>query len=137
MKKLIGIFVFVMLVACSTSYAQIAVIANKSVSESVAKGALANIYSLSMTKWASGTKIVVYDNNDGSVRGKFYAFIGKDALSLKKEWLKKQLTGEAKAPETLSSDEEVIHKVASTPGAIGYVKSDNIPKTVKVLLEIK
>jgi len=51
--------------------------------------------------------------------------------------MKKQLTGEAKAPETIGSDEDVIKKVASTPGSIGYVKASSVTGEVKVLLEIK
>jgi hypothetical protein len=51
--------------------------------------------------------------------------------------LKKQFSGEAKAPESLSSDDDVIKKVASTSGAIGYVKSSSVHGPVKVLQEIK
>ena len=137
MKNIVWIFIFAALLGLSSTQAQIAVIANKSVSESVNKGTVAAIYSLTFTKWSSGSKVVVFDNGDNSSKSKFYSFIGKDALSLKKEWLKKQLTGEGKAPETLSSDEDVIARVAATPGSIGYVKADNVTKNVKVLLEIK
>ena len=137
MKNILVIIIILISVFTVKLQAQISVISNKSVNESVNQATLANIYTMVYTKFSSGSKVVVIDNNESSIRGKFYSYIGKDPNSVKKEWLKKQLTGEGKAPETLNSDEEVVNKVASTPGAIGYVKSESVNKNVKVLLEIK
>jgi ABC-type phosphate transport system substrate-binding protein len=58
-------------------------------------------------------------------------------MQIKKVWMKLQLTGEGQAPEGLGSDDEVVSKVASTPGAIGYVDAAKVNDNVKVLLEIK
>jgi ABC-type phosphate transport system substrate-binding protein len=138
MKKLIFITSLFCLLTIN-SYGQVSVIANKSVSQnSVNSSALSDIYSLSNVKWSNGSKIFVYEQSaDNDTKSKFYKFISKEPLALKKEWLKKQFSGEAKAPETVSSDEEMISKVASTPGAIGYVKSSSVNGNVKVLTEIK
>ena len=135
MKKLSLIIVFVFAVAANIN-AQVSVIANKSVDESVDKAKIGNIYSLTTTKWADGSKIVVFDNS-GDSKTAFYSGIGKDQMSIKKEWMKKQLTGEAKAPETIGSDDDIVKKVASTPGAVSFVKSSSVNGTVKVLFEIK
>ncbi|MFZ4619282.1 MAG: hypothetical protein ACOYNS_01885 [Bacteroidota bacterium] len=119
------------------STAQISVIAHKSVSEaSVSVSKVSSIFSLVETKWSDGSKIIVFDQNGDAKKG-FYAGIGKDPQSIKKEWMKKQLTGEAKAPETVASDADVIAKVSSTPGSIGYVNSSNVGGGVKVITEIK
>lgn len=135
MKNFIIIIVAVVFILIPVN-AQVSVIANKSVNETVNAPKVANIYSLTLTKWSSGSKIVVFDNNS-DIKTNFYKEIGKDQMSLKKEWMKKQLTGEAKAPEALGSDDEVISKVSSTPGAIGFVKSSSVNANVKVLLELK
>ncbi len=123
------------LVSCIAlnAYGQVSVIANKSVSEStVSPAKLSSIYLLETTTWSNGKKIVVFDNSS-DVKKLFYDMIGKDQMNIRKEWMKKQLTGEARAPETLSSDEEVLKKVAATPGAIGYVKSSSVTGDVKVV----
>lgn len=119
--------------------AQVSVIVNKSVPESSINAAkLSNIYSLNVTKWENGVKIVVVDQNDKSdSKPKFYHYISKDPIAVQKDWLRKVITGEAKAPEALGSDADVIKKVASTPGAIGYVKSSSVTGDVKVIAEIK
>jgi ABC-type phosphate transport system substrate-binding protein len=119
-----------------SSSAQVAVIANKSVSDNaVSLASAGNIYSLNQTSWNDGTKIIVFDNSSESKT--FYDALGKDFMSLKKEWMKKQLTGAAKAPQTLASDSDVIKKVADTPGAIGFVKASSVDGSVKVLLQVK
>jgi ABC-type phosphate transport system substrate-binding protein len=136
MKKVILVTALILFIAANAN-AQVSIIANKSVSESaLAANKVASIYSLETTKWSNGNKIVVFDNNSETKSG-FYSGIGKDQLSLKKEWMKKQLTGEAKAPEAVGSDADVISKVASTPGAIGFVKSASVNGNVKVLCELK
>lgn len=136
MKLFIYAIIIVLFIGSYAS-AQV-VIVNKSVSESSISAAnLGNIYSLTTSKWNNGSKIVVFDHSEGTEKTNFYKYIGKDPLSLKKEWMKKQLTGEAKAPETLGSDDEIISKVASTPGAVGYVKSAGGNSSIKVVAEIK
>ena len=138
MKKYFLILVTILLIS-SVSKAQVSVIVNKSVTEtSISSSSLGNIYSLVETKWSNGSKVVVFDySSDNNTKSSFYKYINKEALSLKKEWMRKQLTGEAKAPQLFSSDDEVLAKVASTPGAIGYVKSAVTNSSVKVVAEIK
>jgi ABC-type phosphate transport system substrate-binding protein len=135
MKKIKILMIMVILVAFN-SFAQVSVIANKSVSENISVSKTASIFALDITKWSNGAKITVFDNTS-DVKSSFYGGIGKDVLSLKKEWMKKQLTGEAKAPESLGSDSDVISKVASTPGAIGFVRSSSVSGSVNVILELK
>jgi ABC-type phosphate transport system substrate-binding protein len=127
----------VLLLGALQANAQIAVIVNKSVTEgSLPSGKVATIYALELTKWANGTKIVVIDQSGDAKEG-FYAGIGNDPLALRKAWLKKQLTGEAKAPETLHSDSEVIARVAAVPGAIGYINASSVTADVKVVCQLK
>jgi len=137
MKNLLSGLIFFVLIVISTQ-AQVSIITNTSSPEMKLDGIkLSNIFSLVITKWENGNKITLFDNSNGDARTKFYNFISKDPITIKKEWLKKQLMGEGKAPEVLGSDSEVISKVASTPGAIGFVSSSSVNNTVKVLLEIK
>lgn len=137
MKSLL-LFAILCIISINIS-AQVSVIVNKSVSEtSINAAKLSNIYSLNLVKWDNGTKIVVIDQAEkNDIKTKFYSFISKDPISLQKDWLRKVITGEAKAPLSLLSDTEIINKVASTPGAIGYVNSSSVTGNVKVIVEIK
>jgi ABC-type phosphate transport system substrate-binding protein len=137
MKKTIIVAAFLFICISINLNAQVSVIANKSISESnISVTKIANIFSLDITRWDNGNKIIVI-NQSGDVSTNFYDKIGKSLMNLKKEWMKKQLTGAAKAPETLASDSDVIAKVKSNPGAIGFISSENVTDDVKVVAEFK
>ena len=111
----------------SINYAQVAVIVNKSTPVSkITAGSLLQIYILKNTKWSDGTKIIVYNNKGQSNSQKLCDFIGMDIVNLRKRWMQFQLSGEGKAPEAVDNDAEMIKNVASTLGAIGYVKPSAI-----------
>jgi ABC-type phosphate transport system substrate-binding protein len=117
---LITVFVFV-------SYAQVVVIANKSAPVSkISAGSLLQIYLMKNTKWGDGAKIVVYYSRQQSICQKMCEFIGMDIVDLRKRWMQMQLSGEGKAPEAVDNDQEMIEKVESTMGAIGYVNASAI-----------
>ena len=137
--KFISYAVFLTLVAAATCNAQIAVIVNKANPVSkITSAALTDIYLLNNTKWSNGIKVVVFDSKEGSVQKMFYAFIGKDNLSLHKRWMQVQLSGEGKAPVALDDASDMLKKVASNEGAIGYVKLSEVHDTdVKVIAKIE
>lgn len=47
------------------------------------------------------------------------------------------LSGDADPPDFLDSEEEMVNKVASTPGAIGFVDQSKVSGDVKVLIIIE
>ena len=129
----------IILLAAVATQAQVAVIANKSVPESsVSSSKLSDIYSLRLKTWSNGSAIVpVTFKSDNEDSQKFFNSLGKSTMEMKKLWMKLQLTGEGQPPVGVGSDDEVLSKVASTPGAIGFVSADKVNGSVKVLLTIK
>ena len=127
-----------MLLLASQSYAQVAVIANKSVPDNAIKiNKVDDIYSLRTKAWDDGKAVVpVTIKADNAETQKFFGAFGKSFLEIKKLWMRAQLTGEGQPPVSVDSDDEVIAKVESTPGAIGFISSDKVNKKVKVLLTI-
>jgi ABC-type phosphate transport system substrate-binding protein len=85
-----------------------------------------------------GSKIIVYYNKEQSICQKLCDYIGVDIVSLRKRWMQLQLSGEGRAPETIDSDLEMIQKVASTAGAIGYVNASSVKgRDLKVVATIE
>jgi hypothetical protein len=135
MKKVIVILLLCMFV--HKGHSQIALIANKGVEMNIsAITAVSDIYTLETQKSSNGVALVVFDlktvPND-----QLYAAIGKSATELKKIWMKMQLSGDGKAPTALASEDEMIAKIASTPGAIGYVSQAKVTDAVKTIFTIK
>jgi ABC-type phosphate transport system substrate-binding protein len=124
-----------MVLAVGTTQAQVAVIAHPSVDEtSLSRTNVTDIYTLTTTMWSDRSSVVVVDiRSDQPIKKRFYQEIGKNPADLRKSWMRSVLSGDAKAPEMVDSEDEVIQKVASTRGAIGYVSASKVPGNVKVL----
>jgi hypothetical protein len=136
MRKLLFCLLFMFLLF-SQIYAQISIISNKDVTYKISNiQQVIDIYILE-TKTDGKKNFVVFDLMNGEVKGKFLSAIDKTSTDLKKVWMKAQLSGEGKAPEALSSESDVIKKVSSTAGGIGYVSSSNVTPDVNVLFTVK
>jgi hypothetical protein len=138
MKKSIIYSIIFILINCLAIKAQIAVIANKSVSDKdVNISKLLDIYTLNVQFWDDGNKIKVFDlKKDNVIQIKFYSSLGISVANIMVIWTKKQFSGKAMPPELLDYEEEMLKKVATTPNAIGYIQSSKVTNDVKVLFEI-
>jgi ABC-type phosphate transport system substrate-binding protein len=107
---------------------QVVVVANPSVPvKSIDVRTLLDVYTGDLKLWSSGQPIVPVDlKPKGSVKDAFYQFLGISASRLKSIWMKNLLAGEGDPPEAIESEDEVLRKVANTPGAIGYASMPKV-----------
>ncbi len=114
------------------SQAQVALIAHPGVSEArLDKRAALDLFSLEKTRLGSST--VVLFTLTGAGADAFYDAIGRGQSAIKKDWLRKKLAGEGEPPAQVGSPAEMIQKVSSTPGAVGFVPAAAVTGAVKVL----
>ena len=59
--------------------------------------------------------------------------LGLFPYQLRRVWDRQLFSGTGRAPITVDSEAEMLSKVTSTPGAIGYVSSAKVPAQVDVL----
>ncbi len=107
--------------------------------DTIRKVELLNVYSGEVKKWSDDQPIVVLDlKPKDAVKIAFYKFLGKSSTRMKSIWLKKMLSGEGDPPERMGSEEDMLEKVASTAGAIGFVSKAKVMmgEDVKILTEI-
>ncbi|MBT4497534.1 MAG: hypothetical protein HOC74_07425 [Gemmatimonadetes bacterium] len=133
------LLLWLMLIAVRTGQAQqIAVIAHKSVSaDTLTAARLLDLYTCDVQAWSDDQPVVVFDLKPRTaVKEAFYRFIGKSPSRMKSVWMKKMLSGEGDPPTSLKTEEELLRKVAATPGAIGYVDKTRVDDQVKMLLVI-
>ncbi len=118
---------------------QVSVIVNKSVPVSkLTQSELLDIWLCNTRTWGNGQSIeLVCLKDDGQAEHAFFDFLGRTPLEMRKVWLRAQLSGQARPPMTISSQEEVLKKVEETPGSIGFVDSDRVEGNVKVVLKIE
>jgi ABC-type phosphate transport system substrate-binding protein len=129
----------VLLLAAFTAQAQVAVIANRSVAESsISPAQLLDIYLLNTRTWSDGQVIeVTCLRENGNDEKRFYDMLHHTPLEMRKLWLRAQLSGQARPPEMITSQEELVKRVGATPGAIGFVNRDKVQGNVKILLVLE
>ena len=124
----------------TTASAQVTVIAHMDVPvDSLSKTDLLNFYTGDVQSWGGGIAVVVFDlKARGPVRDAFYDYLGKTSSRMRSIWLKRKLSGEGDPPESFETEAAVLERVASTPGAIGFVQKANVSgDAVKILVEIE
>ena len=102
--------------------------------DSIEKIKLLDFYTGDIRVWDDDRPVVVFDLKPrGDVRNAFYKFLGKSSSRMKSIWMKKMLSGESDPPESMQSEEDILKKVATTPGAIGFVSQSIVNKDVKTV----
>ena len=96
---------------------------------------LRSIFSMRLKTWSDGTKIRVFVLSDDDL---LHQSFSKERLNvfpyqLRSQWDRLVYSGTGQAPIKVNSAEEMLAKVANTPGAIGYLWRTNINENVSVL----
>jgi len=137
MRIIIAVYFF-LLAGISGVFPQVAVIANPSVPvEAIEKSELEDFYTGDIRQWSDGESVIVFDlKPKGEVKNIFYQYLGKSTSRMKSIWMKNMLLGEGDPPESIQSEEELLEKVVSTPGAIGFISQAKTSEEVKILIVI-
>jgi ABC-type phosphate transport system substrate-binding protein len=118
------------LLLCSPALAQ-EVIVNANVADrSVSQSSVRAIFSMRMRQWQDGTPVKVFvlpDQNPVHVsfaKGRLNTF----PHQLRRSWDLLVYSGSGQAPTVVESPTEMLQKVSSTAGAIGYLPEDYLKK---------
>lgn len=112
------------------------VIANKGVTQySLSLASARAIFGMRQVKWPDGTPIRVFVLPDDHT---LHGAVCKERLNLfpyqlRQSWDRLVYSGMSQAPSEVSSEEELLNKVAATPGAIGYVRKVKANDPIRIL----
>ena len=117
------------------SWAEVAVIVHPSVSATASVKDISRVFLGKSKSLPGGHKVKPVGQSVGSTaREEFNKKVLKKSNSqLKSYWSKRIFTGKGQPPKALGSDADVIAKVSSDPGSIGYISKDSVTDSVKVL----
>lgn len=140
MKIIRSIFLLLIMAVCAANtQAEIAIIANKSVSiVSITEAQAAAIFLSQLDVLEDGTQLIPVDQKDDQeTRAMFYTkVIKKGAAQLSAYWSRKVFSGEGQPPKKVADDAVVLALVRTNPNVIGYVDAAAVNNSVKVLLRI-
>lgn len=138
-KQIKALAAATLFVAASGAQADIAVVVNPGVGDvSVNSAELKDIFLGKLNSLPNGKKIVAIDQEPGGVREEFLKkLINKSESQLKAYWAQLVFTGRGQPPKQVMDDEEVKEFVSENPNMIGYIDSEEVDSTVKVIMTIK
>lgn len=101
----------------------------------VSRSTLRAIYGMRLHKWPDGTPVKVFVYRDEQAD---HVAFSKEVLQvfphqLRQAWDKLVFSGLGQYPEQVASAQEMLAKVAATPGAVGYIKSNEVNQNVRIL----
>jgi ABC-type phosphate transport system substrate-binding protein len=138
--RICSVLVLLLGISSFSLQAQTVVITNPSVpSSSISAKELLDVYTLNKAHWDDGSRITVFDLKGGKAKEAFYEHLGMSEQELQRIWLRKQFTGKARPPRSVSNEDDVVHMVGRTPGGIGYVSERAAAgnKNVRIVARIK
>ena len=103
--------------------------------EAIPRASLRAIFGMLLQRWPGNTPVKVFVlKDDAPEHGTF----SKSVLQvfphqLRMAWDRQVFSGQGQYPEQVGSSEEMLSRVASTPGAMGYVRASEVNQNVRVL----
>jgi hypothetical protein len=111
-------------------------IAFPSTSENViSRSTLRAVFGMRLNKWPADTPIKVFVMKDDAPE---HGAFSKNILQvfphqLRLAWDRQVFSGQGQYPEQVTSTQEMLSRIASTPGAIGYIKINEVTNNVRTL----
>lgn len=134
-----GLLVLVLIAGgagAQTSEPMMVAIAYPATSEDViSRASLRAIFGMVLQKWPANMPVKVFVLRDDSIE---HATFSKTVLQvfphqLRLAWDRQVFSGQGQYPEQVGSAQEMLLRVASTPGAIGYARANEVDQNVRVL----
>jgi ABC-type phosphate transport system substrate-binding protein len=103
--------------------------------DTISRSSLRAIFGMRLQKWPAETPVKVFVLRDDTLE---HATFSKTVLQvfphqLRMAWDRQVFSGQGQYPEQVGSTQEMLSRVASTAGAIGYVKASEVGQNVRVL----
>ncbi len=102
---------------------------------SISRNGLSAIFKMRLNQWNDGTPVTVFVLPDDNPVHKQFSkqILNVFPHQLRRIWNKAVFSGSGQAPITLNSTEEMKQKIATTPGSIGNLSTDELNDNIKIL----
>ncbi|RJF98561.1 phosphate ABC transporter substrate-binding protein [Noviherbaspirillum saxi] len=122
--------------ACSGAAEIAVIVSSKSPVSSITPNQVADIFLARIATFPTGARAVPIDQPEGSpVRDEFYEKTARKSVTqLRAYWLNLIFTGKGEPPVVAADGEAVKRAVVNNPNAVGYIRTDLLDDSVKMLL---
>lgn len=103
--------------------------------ESLSRNEARLYLTMRLRQWPDGTKVQIFvlPDDDALHRRFVNIVLGLYPYQLRRVWDRQIFTGTGQAPSNVSSVDEMVRKVAATPGALGYVETASPRHGVRIV----
>lgn len=111
-------------------------IAHPSLSErTLSKNKARALFYMRNRVWSDGSPVTIFVLNDDSALHRSFSKqrLGLFPYRLRRVWDRHLYSGTGRIPERVENSSEMIKRVASTPGAIGYADRESIDEGVQII----
>lgn len=101
----------------------------------IAQKTLRAIFGMTMQTWPDGRPLTVFVFRDDDPQHQQFCrkVIGVLPYTLRRNWDRLLFSGAAQAPIVVETPQEMLSRVATTPGAIGYIEKEWVNDSVSII----
>lgn len=103
--------------------------------DSISRNGLSAIFKMRLLRWSDGSAVTVFVLNDDDPLHKQFCkqILNVFPHQMRRNWNKLVFSGSGQAPILVESKTEMIKKIASTPGSVGYLNLKDLTDGIKKL----
>lgn len=117
-----------------TAFADVSVIINKSNTNKLDKEEIVKIFLGKSQAFPDGNTVIPVNLTSSETRSEFDSnILGRSSSQINAYWSKAIFTGAGNPPKEVTSESELLKLVANNPNVIGYVDSNLVDDSVKVI----
>ncbi len=103
--------------------------------DSITRQGLSAIFKMRLHRWKDGTPVTVFVLADDNPLHKAFCktILNVFPHQMRRTWDRMVFSGSGQAPIQLTDKKEMIERLSSTPGAIGYLPTNDLNENIKIL----
>ncbi|NOQ93391.1 MAG: hypothetical protein GQ547_02015 [Methylophaga sp.] len=127
-----------LLIAPNLVAAQVLIVHPANNTTELSRNTLRAIFAMRTPQWPDGSPLQVFvlDDSDSTHTSFCKHILGMFPYQLRRIWDRQVFSGTGTAPITVKTEQEMLERVSTTKGAIGYVLPEKVDDSVKTLGEL-
>ncbi|MGR9052010.1 MAG: hypothetical protein ACU84J_05125 [Gammaproteobacteria bacterium] len=102
---------------------------------SISRNGLSAIFKMRLRHWKDGSPVTVFvlDDDDPLHKSFCKKILNVFPHQMRRSWNKLVFSGTGQAPNVVGSKDEMIEKLTTIPGAVGYLNSRDLTENLRIL----
>jgi hypothetical protein len=132
---IIGVISFALIIGAVHASAQELVVHRSTEIQSLSRNEARLYFTMRVKAWPNGALVKVFVLPDDHELHRIFAksVLGLFPYQLRRVWDRQLFSGTGRAPTTVADEQEMLERIASTPGAIGYTNGPFNHSNLRVL----